>query len=47
MAYRKNGDEDKLIAAPENMSFTAREAYEKIKFQEQWYDTEVKMTDEI
>ena len=47
VAYRKNDVEDKLIAAPENMSFTAREAYEKIKFQEQWYDTEVKMINKI
>ncbi len=41
--YRKNDIEDKLIAAPNNMTFTAEEAYEKIKFQEQWYDTEVRM----
>ncbi len=40
---RKNDVEDKLIAAPEKMNFTADEAYEMIKFQEQWYDTEIKM----
>lgn len=40
---RKNDVEDKLIAAPEGMNFTADEAYEMIKFQEQWYDTEIKM----
>ena len=40
---RKNDVEDKLIAAPEGISFTADEAYEMIKFQEQWYDTEIRM----
>lgn len=40
---RKNDVEDKLIAAPEGVSFTAEEAYEQIKFQEQWYDTEIEM----
>ena len=40
---RKNDVEDKLIAAPEGMNFTADEVYETIKFQEQWYDTEIKM----
>ena len=44
-AYRKNDVEDKLIAAPVGMSFTAEEAYEAIRFQEQWYDTEVKVAD--
>ena len=42
-AYRKNDVEDKLIAAPVGMSFTSEEAYEAVKFQEQWYDTEVKV----
>ncbi|MCQ2472255.1 MAG: inorganic diphosphatase [Clostridia bacterium] len=42
-AKRKNDVEDKLIGAPEGMSFTAEEAYELIKFQEQWYDTEVEI----
>lgn len=42
-AIRKNDVEDKLIAAPEGMDFTADQAYETIKFQEQWYDTEIKM----
>lgn len=42
-ALRKNDVEDKLIAAPEGMSFTAVEAYKQIEFQEKWYDTEVKM----
>lgn len=40
---RKNDVEDKLIAAPEGMNFTADEAYKMIEFQEQWYDTEIRM----
>ena len=40
---RKNDVEDKLIAAPEGINFTADEAYEMIKFQEQWYDTEIRI----
>lgn len=40
-AYRKNDVEDKLVAAPIGRYFTADEIYEKISFQEQWYDTGV------
>lgn len=40
---RKNDVEDKLVAAPEGMNFTADEVYKQIKFQEQWYDTEIRM----
>lgn len=39
---RRNDVEDKLIAAPEGMNFTADEAYKMIEFQEKWYDTEIK-----
>lgn len=44
--YRKNDVEDKLIAAPFDVDFTAEEAYEAIRFQEQWYDTEVIISDQ-
>ncbi len=40
---RKDDVEDKLIAAPEGMNFTVDEAYKQIEFQEQWYDTEIRM----
>lgn len=40
---RKNDVEDKLIGAPDNVKYTAQETYEQIKFQEQWYETEIKM----
>lgn len=41
IVYRKNDVEDKLIAAPEGVTFSAEEMYEQIKFQEQYYDTEI------
>ena len=40
---RKNDLEDKLVAVPEESSFTADEVYEMVKFQEQWYETEIKL----
>lgn len=42
---RRNDTEDKLIAAPEGMTFTADEAYKQIEFQERWYDTEIRMAE--
>ena len=38
---RKNDAEDKLIAAPESMTFTKEEMAEAVRFQEQWFDTEI------
>ena len=43
IAHRRNDVEDKLIAAPEGMSFTAEEMYEQIKFQEKYYDTYIEV----
>lgn len=42
-AVRKNDVEDKLIAAPENLSFTAEQVRSMINFQEQWYDTVIEI----
>lgn len=36
---RKNDVEDKLIAAPEGMSFSEEEMYSAIYFQERYYDS--------
>lgn len=36
---RKNDAEDKLIAAPEGMSFSKEEMTAAVRFQEQWYDS--------
>ena len=38
---RKNDAEDKLIAAPEGTAFTKEEMAEAVRFQEQWFDTEI------
>ena len=41
IAYRENDVEDKLIAAPAGMSFTASEIESAIHFQEQHYKTNI------
>ena len=41
IVHRKNDVEDKLAAAPEGMSFTAKEIEDIIHFQEQYYDSYV------
>ncbi len=41
ISHRHNDVEDKLIAAPVGMSFTADEMKEAIAFQEQYYETHV------
>jgi GrpB-like predicted nucleotidyltransferase (UPF0157 family) len=40
-AERKNDVEDKLIAAPDGMTFTKDEIARAVNFQEKWYDTEI------
>lgn len=37
---RDNDSEDKLIAAPEGMSFTKEEAEKYVRFQEQYFESE-------
>ncbi len=39
IVHRENDVEDKLIAAPEGMTFTAEEMAKAIHFQEKYYDT--------
>ncbi len=41
IVYRENDVEDKLIAAPEGMRFSADEIAKQIHFQEQYYQTHV------
>ena len=43
IVYRRDDVEDKLIAAPEGMTFTAREIADAICFQEQYYNTFVQV----
>lgn len=45
IAHRKNDAEDKLIAAPEGMTFTTEEMTAAVRFQEQWFDTEIEAAD--
>lgn len=40
-AIRKNDVEDKLIVAPEGMTFTREEIEQAVRFQEQFFDTEI------
>ena len=41
VVHWKNDAEDKLIAAPPGMEFTKAEMAQAVRFQEQWYDTEI------
>jgi inorganic pyrophosphatase len=43
IVHRRNDVEDKLVAAPEKMSFTAEEIERTISFQEQFYDSYVEV----
>ncbi len=41
IVHREDDIEDKLIAAPENVIISKSEIYEAIKFQEQFFDTDI------
>ena len=43
IVHRHNDVEDKLIAAPEGLNFTVEEIMEAVKFQEQYYDSEIEI----
>ena len=43
VAHRMNDVEDKLIGAPDGMSFTAEEIAEAIAFQEKYYKTKIEV----
>ena len=42
-ALRKDDVEDKLIAAPEGMTFSPEEMAQAVRFQEQYFDTEIRL----
>ena len=46
IAHRENDVEDKLIAAPLGMNFTADEMREAIEFQEKYYHTSIEVLEE-
>lgn len=41
IVHRRNDIEDKLVAAPEGISFTVEEIMKAVNFQEQYYDSEI------
>ena len=41
--YRYDDVEEKWVAAPENAVFTAEEIMEQVKFQEQYFNSEIRM----
>lgn len=43
IVHRKDDVEDKLVAAPVGVSFTASEIEDAVHFQEQYYDSEVEV----
>ena len=43
IVYRHNDVEDKLLMAPEGTSFTAEEIADAVRFQEQFYDSEIEV----
>lgn len=43
IVHRRNDVEDKLVAAPEGLNFTIEEIMEAVKFQEQFYDSEIEI----
>lgn len=43
IVHRENDVEDKLIAAPEGLTYTAEEMAEAIRFQEKYYDTYIEV----
>ncbi len=43
IVHRKNDVEDKLVAAPEGVSYTSNEIRALVDFQEQYYDSEIEI----
>lgn len=43
IVHRHNDVEDKLVAAPEDMHFTKNEIEASVRFQEQYFDSEVEL----
>ncbi|MBS5734144.1 MAG: GrpB family protein [Clostridiales bacterium] len=47
IVHRHNDVEDKLVMAPEEMSFTAEEIADGVRFQEQYYDSEIESMEDL
>ena len=46
IVYRENDNEDKLVAAPEGMSFTKEEIENTVHFQEKYYRSQIELYNE-
>lgn len=47
IVHRHNDVEDKLVMSPEEMSFTAEEIADGVRFQEQYYDSEIESMEDL
>lgn len=47
IVHRYNDVEDKLLMAPEGTSFTAEEIADAVRFQEQYYDSEIESMEDL
>lgn len=47
IVYRHNDVEDKLVMAPEGTRFTAEEIADAVRFQEQYYDSEIESMEDL
>lgn len=47
IVHRHNDVEDKLVMAPEGTSFTAEEIADAVRFQEQFYDSEIESMEDL
>ena len=47
IVHRHNDEEDKLVMAPEGTSFTAEEIADAVRFQEQYYDSEIESMEDL
>ncbi|HJB33008.1 MAG TPA: inorganic pyrophosphatase [Candidatus Blautia merdipullorum] len=47
IVYRQDDIEEKWVAAPEAMSFTREQIWEQIKFQEQYFQSELILAEDV
>lgn len=47
IVHRHNDVEDKLVAAPEGLNFTVEEIMEAVRFQEQYYDSNIESMEDL
>ena len=47
IVYRQDDIEEKWVAAPEGMSFTREQIWEQVKFQEQYFQSDLILTEDV